>query len=66
MEENQNDKQKDFIDFRCSNCDVLLRVKKESAGRKGQCPKCGYIVKVTPKKKRITEFFNKFLYPIDN
>jgi predicted Zn finger-like uncharacterized protein len=51
MEDSNNNTQKDYISFRCRNCEALLRVKKESAGGKGQCPECGHIIKIPQKKK---------------
>lgn len=34
------------IEFRCSQCDRLLRVPDEAAGKNGKCPGCQAIVKV--------------------
>jgi predicted Zn finger-like uncharacterized protein len=51
MDNNTDNKQKSFIRFRCSNCEALLKVKKESAGGKGQCPECGHIIKIPLKKQ---------------
>jgi len=56
MEKQNNDEQNNYVDFSCSNCNKLLRVKKESAGGKGQCPKCGYIIKV-PSQKTENQIF---------
>jgi ribosomal protein S27E len=35
-----------FLDFKCPECGGQLRAKREHAGRKGKCPKCGKIVAI--------------------
>ncbi len=35
-----------MIQFKCSGCGTTLRLKDETAGRKGKCPKCGIVLEV--------------------
>jgi phage FluMu protein Com len=34
------------IEFRCTQCNKLLRTADESAGKKAKCPECGQILRV--------------------
>lgn len=34
------------IEFRCTSCEKLLRVKDETAGKKAKCPSCGTVLEI--------------------
>jgi phage FluMu protein Com len=34
------------IEFRCVNCNKLLRVNDEAAGKKAKCPECATVVEM--------------------
>jgi uncharacterized paraquat-inducible protein A len=43
---------KEYIQFACSNCNVQLKAPPESNGKKGQCPKCGYLI-IIPEQRDV-------------
>ena len=36
------------IEFRCTQCNRLLRTPDETAGKQAQCPECGAITTIPP------------------
>jgi predicted RNA-binding Zn-ribbon protein involved in translation (DUF1610 family) len=45
------EKNEEYIDFKCPHCGCKIRAKKKLAGAAGKCPECGKIVKI-PKEHR--------------
>jgi hypothetical protein len=45
-EKNLKAERSDLIIFKCPNCHNDLKVKEESRGKKGLCPKCRFIIRI--------------------
>ena len=45
----------EHIDFRCSQCGILLRAKDEDKGKKARCPKCDGVI-VVPEHETADEY----------